>query len=599
MIVYAAMHSLPRITSHPGILIVSRLIDDTDGIAKQINELSRSYNNVSIPDQAISYHSGKKGTVRMEDLADYPVLVITHEAYKIALDVLNRNARIEDTWECFYRFQDRQRKLVVIDEAIDLVDYAEIQHEHLKSLLFFSESLEAQFPSERAWIKALANNFEELKQASGQHKEMVLMDQPLTEFFKSETILQKFKDAGCEQAEFSPLDFTGFKQALRGVSFDSMLFKTDAMENRRLHQKCMDITSDVDSLFKSFIFYSKNETIPTFNTARLLVPPNVKGAVIFDATAGNNLLYDLFDKSQRIQPPMGTRSYANATLHFSYGHKLGKRDMKKNAHKLSSSLVSCLDEQFGDDESRRKVLVITHKAVEPHLIQLIPSNFDMSVAHWWAIDGSNQWQEYDTVVIFGLPYMPQRWSTSVFMALQGVQDSLWFHDPSLRSFKEHTDIRKAMNTGKMLSSIIQGINRVRCRRVIDDEGNCPKTDIFMLPPDASDSQEILEGIKDAMPDIALNEWFYSHQKRGKNGRPTNKGNYDESLIAFLDGLNTGDRIAATTVKKTLGIKGSTWDRLVERLKVSVSDDPLCLRLLESKVIYQGGKGKTAFFIKIV
>lgn len=601
MIVYAAMHSLPNVLTHPGMLIVSRLIDDTDKIAEQINSLSRSYNNnEQLPDQAISYHSKKKGKVRMDELASYPVLVVTHEAYKIALDMLNRNARIEDTWEYFYTFQDKQRKLVVIDEAIDLVDYDEIQEDAISALLHFSKSLADKFPRERMWIQGLEQVFIELnKRTNVAHKEMILVDKPTSEWFSPES-LQLMAKCGMDETE--QLDFTSFKQALKEISYDSMLFKRDAMENMRLYQKCMDITSSIDSLFKSFIFYSKNQTKPTFNTARLLVPPDIKGAVIFDATATSNPVYDVFDRAQLILPPKGTRSYSNATIHYSYGHKVGQREMKKNGLKLSTSLITSLDEQFsGDDGIRRKVLIITHKAVEPFMLlpENKPKNFDMAVAHYGAVDGSNDWQEYDAVVVFGLPYKPQRWSPSIFMALQGVQDTLWFHEPGRRSFKHHVDIRKAMDTGQMLSDIIQGINRVRCRRVIDDEGNCPTTDIFLLLPDASDSQEILEGIKKAMPGVNSTEWFYQHQKRKKNGRPS--GSYDESLIAYLENLQAGDRVSSTSVKKVLNIKDITWKRIQARLVANDSDDFLCVGLQTAKVIYQGGqgKGKQTFFIKTI
>jgi hypothetical protein len=182
------------------------------------------------------------------------------------------------------------------------------------------------------------------------------------------------------------------------------------------------------------------------------------------------------------------------------------------------------------------------------------------------------------------------------MAYQGVQDSIWLHDPERRTFKQHNDIRKAINSGQMNSEITQAVNRVHCRKVIDDEGNCPKTDIFILLPTPAEAETILSGIINEMPGINVVEWDYRHQKQGKRGKKVNRGNFDESLIAYLGGLNVGDRFAASTVRKALHIKETTWERIAKRLNAKSLDDSMYLALQKMGVNYQV-ENRRAFFIK--
>lgn len=589
LIVYASLLSQETTSAHPGMLIVTRLIADADDIASQINELSKEYaDNPGQQDMAISYHSLKKGMVTMSDLASYPVLVICHKAYTLALDVLDRNAGIEDTWDYFNNFLGGRRKLVVIDEAIDLVEYSEITLQSIRNLTHFSEPIKGLFPFQWELLSCLKGIFEEIdKQTDQTHHEMIINDKPVREWpvMVANNLLDVCKN----------VDFTGFKKALRSVRMDEMNYKHDPEENRRLLNRCNDTVSSVDSLFKTFLFYSRNQSVPTFNTARLLVPPSVKGGVILDATASCNIVYDLFDGAQIIQPPPRTRQYTNANLHVSYGHAVGKTDMKTAGLALSQSLIAELDAWF-EPERGRKVLIVTHKAIEPFLTQYIPDNFTMSVAHWGAVDGSNHWQDHDTVVIFGLPYRPKRWAPSTFMAWQGVKDTAWLHDTEQRKFKHHEDIRKAINISQMTTDILQAVNRVQCRRVIDEDGNCPKTDVFILLPTLADAATLLKGITAEMPGISTVEWNYRHQKQGKRGRKVHRGNFDKSLIAYLRGLNQGDRQAASKVKKTLCIKETSWERIAKRLTDKLATDPMCMALQEMCVSYRI-ENRRAYFIK--
>jgi hypothetical protein len=139
----------------------------------------------------------------------------------------------------------------------------------------------------------------------------------------------------------------------------------------------------------------------------------------------------------------------------------------------------------------QSVFMCAHKDVEEMIIKkwADKANFkQFSVGHWGAVDGRNTWQDFDTAVILGLPYRPQTWATNMFCALQGAQDDQWLKSPEWKHFK---NVRKEMEQRQLSVSVIQAINRVRCRHVIDAEGHCPPADIFIVLPDDMTGDAIL------------------------------------------------------------------------------------------------------------
>jgi len=584
-IVYATLLGLLPREYHPGVLVVTRLIQDADLIAEQINELSRSY--LGEADKvAVSYHSENKKLHKLTDLADYPVLVITHRAYVLALDSLDNNSKIEETWKYFYEFYNGQRGLVVIDEAIDLIENTSLSLDHVRSLLWcIPQEVRVMFPSEIEFLKALEGILERLETDAA--RERVIATQPLKERHPISSV--ELSDHENEilasfEGEMPRLNFAALKDRMKGVRFDQQIGKDDAEENVRLAGIYRERLSMVDALYQSWFYFSKDNTKPTFHTARLLVPKQAKGAVILDATAGCNVMYELFDNAQVIEPPQGTRNYRNVTLHVSSGHRTGKNYMREHPKELSEALILKLEEEFRNDDTRRNVLVVTHKKVEPYLIQYQPQFFDLKVAHWGAINGSNEWKDCDTVVIFGLPYRPPTFPASAFMAFRGVQSTEWLNSPEKRGFKGYSDIREAIATGQMVTDMVQAINRVRCRKVTDVRGNCPTTDVYLLLGTKETGEEILQKITKQMPNVHVADWDYTGQKQKKRGA-VRKGNYEESLVSYLTNtLTVGSKISKKEVNDVLGIPSRTMQRIVARIQEE--GDPLVKTLKDSGVEYR-------------
>lgn len=562
-IVYCSM--LPKVAgdSHPGVLIVTRLKTDADQIAEQINALSEEK-------QAVAYHSGTKDRLKITDLKKHPVLVITHRAYELALDLLGQDGRIQQTWSFFYDWKDKNRRLVVIDEALDIVEHSQAALEGLRQTeATLSQSIRKRFPVEVQCLNEVVDILDSYEKRT--RKEKVKEHRILESLIKEGTVP----------------DFTALRQIMREeIRYDQLLCKTDNLEQQRLRELHDSRIRDLNNIIKSWIYYAHTEYQPTLNTARLLVPDNVQGAVVLDATASSNVLYDLFKPAEVISPPPGSRNYQNVTLHVSRGHKVGKRFMKNKAKELSRELIGELNERLGEN---RKVFICTHKDVEPVLDSYEP-RFNLMTGHWGAVDGSNDYRDCDTAVIFGLPYRPNTWSANVFMALEGPQATEWLQESDKRSWKGYEDIRKSLKNGQIITSIIQAINRVRCRKVTDPEGNCPDTDIYLMLPDDGIAEEILEGIKKEMPWIKTREWNFSSARR-----QVKRSNHESALSKFIINMNIG-RQAISIVKRTLGMSNATCERLISRMKDERSDLYKAMTKVGAKYISEG-PAKRAFIVK--
>ena len=156
-----------------------------------------------------------------------------------------------------------------------------------------------------------------------------------------------------------------------------------------------------------------------------------------------------------------------------------------------------------------------------------PSFAAYSVAHWGAIDGRNDWNDYDTVVIFGLSYRDQVWSTNTFFALQGLQDNRWLEQPS---WGRYADVRQEMQRRQLTVSVIQAVNRVRCRRVIDGDGNCPPTDVFIVLPRGAEGDAILAHLQEEMPGAVIVPWEFEMDGPSERVR---RGSSHEALLALM------------------------------------------------------------------
>jgi hypothetical protein len=171
-----------------------------------------------------------------------------------------------------------------------------------------------------------------------------------------------------------------------------------------------------------------------------------------------------------------------------------------------------------------------------------------------------------------------------FFATQGVRDDSWLDTDGDRSFKGHADIREALWHGWVATDAVQTMNRSRMRRVIDSEGNCAPTDVYMLLPRGPQGDKILAAIMVQLPGlIDIAEWNFEFQGRTRVAKASNV-DYRAKLVAFAGILPEGARPLASAVRSELGCSTPTWERISAEMRDSLAD--LSIRLKALGVTYQ-------------
>ncbi len=559
--------------THPGVVIVTRLKADADGMADTINRIAGKAG------YALAYHSDAKGPGVLESLRTFPVLVITHRAYELALDHLGQGSTVRQTWPYFHDWGVGARRLVVIDEALDVVEESRGELEGLRlTLAAIPESVRKDHGHAVEALRTMVGLLEKIgEKTKGQET-------------PERIVLREAVKQG------DPPDFGPLRRALRDVRFDHQMGRSDSALSQGQWAIHDDRLRALDAIFRGWVYYSRVQGQGhTLNTARLLVPEGVKGAVVLDATASANLVYQLFEHARVLTPPAGVRSYRNVTLHVSRGHRVGKVAMRDRGEELIAAAFADLSARLPG----RSVFVVTHKAAEALAVKQ-EATFRARTGHWGAVDGSNEWQDCEAAAVLGLPYRPDTWTANAFMALQGVQTTDWLRSDH-RPFKDHDDIRAALKLGQVVTDLVQAINRIRCRRVIDTAGNCPTADVFLALPDGAQGDAIVTGVMRLMEGIRVVPWdLAGAPERSKRGRKGGTGKVAQTIEAATVHLRNAlpGKVTKGELSHTLGMTPKAWDQLAAQAK-----DPgsaLASDLAAVGVTYHvegRGRGARSYFLK--
>jgi hypothetical protein len=234
---------------------------------------------------------------------------------------------------------------------------------------------------------------------------------------------------------------------------------------------------------------------------------------------------------------------------------------------------------------------VSHKESEHHLkgyIGKVP--YTMASEHWWNLDGTNEFRDFDTVVLTSLPHLPETWAINTFMACQGIQGAEWLLDDVEHPWEEYPDIRNALLEGKMVASMIQAVNRIRCRKTIDALGNCPPADIFIKFNTEKQAKDILGQMLKAMPGMTLKTWEFDPNKAPRKPRKTVEPDAAQKLLGFLENMKKGRRLEKKTVIGQTSINPRTMTRLLDRLRNPLDDLAVKVKSLCVQV-YSGGNGR--------
>lgn len=564
---YAAMQAILNSADDRkpvGILVLTRRIEQANTIVADINKFAGRV-------VAVASHSKSDTTQAQVNQCD--VLVITHQAYVNASSAMNTGGA--SGWERLIAWRGGQRHLTIIDEALaNVVEDNKVNFDNLNQVLgYIPLDVEAACPEQVAALKEMRETLSELARCIG----------------GSHTARIVWPDGTCGAAHVSmgPL-----REAMRHIRYDRLIGEDSAQKRQTMARHADAVIADAEALMAQWAYYAKKGKEHSLNTSRFLIPWNLPGPVVLDATASSNFLWDLFEsRADIVLTPGHTRDYSNVTLHVARASGVGKGTMREKIKTRFPRLLETLERDLSKDKS---VFVCMHKATE-HVALSYEGSHEfarLAVGHWGAIDGRNDWSDYDTAVIFGLPYRDQIWANNLFFAMQGPQDDAWLQSPE---WKQYGDVRRVMEQRQLSVSIIQAINRVRCRKVIDKEGRSLPADIYVVLPKDKTGDAILQDIAADMPYLNVVPWDFAMD--GPKVRKARIGTSHAALVTLMDHRLPGEA-PMSFIQRELGVKPGGLKKLKEVLRDKTHATTKALQAIGVQYVVRGaGRGAKSYLVK--
>lgn len=547
-----------------GSIIVTRLIEEAEAIASEINRHAGR-------EVAIAHHS--QAPKPLEVLQQRDTLVITHQACVSASASLG--AAKGKAFERLCLWRGGNRLLTIVDEALaNVVDDVKVTADNVAEVQrYIANAMKADYPTECASLTLLQGMIDAYENHSG-GASVVL----------SEGVNAAYVDAPL--VNFAPL-----RAAMKGIAYDVLgAHMHDAATRRTIARRVDQTLEACQALNDQWFYYAKSGDEHSLHSSSLSIPWGIPGPVVLDATARAEFLWDLLeDKSFTVPTPSHVRDYSSVTLHVARESGVGKRTMTAKFKSRLPRLASDLEARLPPNSS---VFLCTHKD-NAGTARHIGMGFErFAVGHWGAVDGRNDWSEYDTAVIFGLPYRDQNWANNTFFATQGVQSDEWLKAPA---WGVHKDVRRVMQQRQLSVSVIQAINRVRLRRVIDSDGRCPEANVFIILPKDRDGDAILSDILKDMPGLNVSDWDFKMD--GPKVRRPRKGSFHEALVAFMEARLPG-RTPFSMLTREMSPGASAMKKLPEALRDAAHPLTVALSAMGVEYLVEGaGRGRKSFLVK--
>ena len=362
---------------------------------------------------------------------------------------------------------------------------------------------------------------------------------------------------------------------------DALLGYEDKTARRALAERVDRTLATMEAMRASGGYRSGTAGKFTIHTSKLLMPQDLAGPVILDATAEQDPVWGLLVRrvnvSRRVR---SVRSYRNVTLHVARASDVGKDKMYKKADTRLSRLFANLN----DSLAGRRVFLCLHKDIEAKALSYETKFAELSVDHWGHINGRNDWRDFDAAILLGLQYLPKTWAFDLIMATQpyGQSGGSLFDGDDEERRKELSSTLQACH---MATSIVQAMNRIRCRKVVDGQGNCAPVDVFIILPSNKLGDDLLSRIKREMPGIKTVQWDFSLDGEKLE---IGKAHYAEPVYRYMENSGPGETDLRDLIKE-LGLS----KRAKKDLQADLRDanHPLTRQLTAIGVTYHStGRG---------
>ncbi len=568
-----------------GVLIVTRFTEEADRIATSINqEAGREI--------AVTQHSKqtKQNKPTSDEVHGMQVLVITHTAYKMALAkaAMGQTEKMQDR----YSLWKSGKRLIIIDEVLRVDEPLTVDYDELRlSRYSIPMHIEGRFPKEIAFIDSLLETF-------GQFIQRLVSEQKKALYFSS-------GDWKC-----SLLDVENFNSFLSSFAECGDVDIKDKFERTVIKVSCAycrNVLSKLNEIAGLQGYCVKVEDKFQITAVSMLMPDEIPDAVILDATANQNIVYRLLgDFVELVDVPANVRDYSNVALNILYGIPVGKGGLAG----FDKDIIRQVYEEHCSDVLIPDTLFCTHQFNREGLKQVVIGLDDNSLVHWGSIDGKNNWSTLSGMVICGLSYLGQINADNIGLCFdQWIQKGGWkYHldslvlgedyDPISGQFYETADMDempidyyREFEKSHIAVSVIQAINRVRCRNVTDGKGGCDQTNIYLFLDKKNGSQReyqehLLKSIVEVMPNIQVSELELERVTECQ------LSNHEQVFIDILRSLEQGDHVAKDVMasSNSKGISVRTVKRFQKVIKEG-DDSEFTRQVKEAGCTYISERGK--------
>src|SRR5262249_20899481 len=142
-----------------------------------------------------------------------------------------------------------------------------------------------------------------------------------------------------------------------------------------------------------------------------------------DATGALNNVYSGRPEAYEIKNMPVVRDYRSVTLYVARTRGTGKCAMLKDGLAIIEQTLAAVLAHYREHAYERRVLAVTDLGSEEKVRSMwAQAGFAaLDVAHWNRIDGRNDWRDYDTLVVFNLPWARPSTDVSTYVAVRGVE----------------------------------------------------------------------------------------------------------------------------------------------------------------------------------
>ncbi len=514
VITYCAM--LPKEYT---VLLSTNLTTEADKLASKINDESDEKEDI-----ACTYHS--KTDLTIDEASHHQVVVVTHEFYK-------RHYAGDSQWKVL----GEDRDLIIIDEALDTMQEVFVEDQQIQRAITIFDYL---YKTDKKHGKRFTTELNYLKNDLARLEEMVITSSGGTNLMNSNKYWSLKDDTQVLSIELRKYQlFLTLIEPDKEIRYNKILTGTDnGAEDKTIRKKLCQTLSVLNQLTNRQTYITANKGMYSMNRVVDLTPD--KSLVCFDATADVNKIYEMRAKyhGDLIKVPKvdKVRDYSNVNMYISK-MKTGKKEITLDVVSLIMQNVP-----FGN-----KTLIVTQQQNESFFSELAKSNYpekQIAVAHWNALTGLNNWQDYDTCIIAGLNHKPKSYSQNRIII--NTDEDTAFGD------EQHT-LNADITDSTIVAEIVQAINRIRIRTVTKVDGGCEPADIYLTLPKLN-NEVYKELITTQMSGINVKDWdLPSSAATGET-----IGHFD-SIIRYLNGnIKVGDKMLLTQPRDALQINSDSY-----------------------------------------